>query len=122
MIFDKNYHSANSDNTYIVYQEEQDNASFVNPYNDNPYMISSLQKLKKHIKCDRKRSVIDHCLADYSTDILDQPQINNVFETELPTSKTSLANYAKSSYQKVIKDLQHIQRLIDQLGINEVRL
>lgn len=84
-------------------------------------MISSLQKLKKHIKCDRKRSVIDHCLADYSTDIVDEPQIS-IFETELPTSKTSLANYAKSSYQKVIKDLEHIQRLIDQLGINEVRL
>lgn len=122
MIFDKNYLSTNSDNSYVVYQEEQDNASFVNPYNDNPYMISSLQKLKKHIKCDRKRSVIDHCLADYSTDIVDEPQINSVFETELQTSKTSLADYAKSSYQKVIKDLEHIQKLIDQLGINEVRL
>lgn len=54
MIFDKNYLTPNNDNSYFVYQEEQDNAGFVNPYNDNPYMISSLQKLKKQIKCKKR--------------------------------------------------------------------
>lgn len=123
MIFDKNYLTPNNDNSYFVYQEEQDNAGFINPYNDNPYMISSLQKLKKQIKCKNKKSVIARCLADYSADIVERPQINTAFGSEImPASKSSLSDYARSSYQKVIKDLENLQKLIDQLSINEVRL
>lgn len=123
MIFDKNYLKPSNDSSYFVYQEEQEDTSFNNPYNDNPYMISSLQKIKRHIKCNKKKAAIDSCLADYNDQMIENPQLNHVFdidETEKP--KASLSDYAKSSYQKVLKDLDNIQKLLDQFSINEVRL
>lgn len=71
----------------------------------------------------KKKSVIASCLADYRADIVERPQINTAFGSEImPASKSSLSDYARSSYQKVIKDLENLQKLIDQLSINEVRL
>lgn len=123
MIFDKNYLRPSNDSSYFVYQEEQENTSFNNPYNDNPYMISSLQKIKQNIKCKNKQAAIETCLENYKDDIVENPQINNAFEGgELEKTKTSIGDYAKSSYQKVLKDLENIQKLLDQFSINEVRL
>lgn len=122
MIFDKNFLKTNGEDGFFIFQEEQGNSSLVNPYNDNPYMISSLQKLKQRLTCSRKQSVIDACLDDYKDDIVEQPQLNTVFETELQPERTSFADYARSSYQKVIKDLEHLQNLIDKLSINEVTI
>jgi len=123
MIFDKNYLRPSNDSSYFVYQEEQENTNFNNPYNDNPYMISSLQKIKRHIKCKKKQAAIDSCLADYKDQIVESPQLNHVFDTdEMEKPKASISDYAKSSYQKVLKDLENIQKLLDQLSINEVRL
>lgn len=108
---------------FFIFQEDQVNGSFVNPYNDNPYIISSLQRLKQRLTCKRKQSVVDRCLDDYKDQSVDNPQLNHIFETgDMQPQKSSLADYAKSSYQKVLKDLDNIQMLIDQLGINEVRL
>jgi hypothetical protein len=121
MIFDKNYLKPSNDSSYFVYQEEQENTNFINPYNDNPYMISSLQKLKNKVTCKRKKSIINECLNDYSDHIVENPQLN-LFESEEITSKASFTDYARSSYQKVLKDLENIQRLIDKLNINEVNL
>ena len=122
MIFDKNFLTPNSDSSYFVYQEEQDK-HFNNPYNDNPYIVSSLQKLKKSITCKKKKAFINHCLENYNGDLVEQPQLTNAFPpNDLQTSKSSLAEYAKSSYQKVLKDVENIQKLIDQFGINEVTL
>jgi len=123
MIFDKNYLRPSNDSSYFVYQEEQGDSSFNNPYNDNPYMISSLQKIKKHIKCKKKQAAIDSCLDNYKDQIVESPQFNHVFETdEIEKPKASISDYAKSSYQKVLKDLENIQKLLDQFNINEVRL
>ncbi|GGG66085.1 hypothetical protein [Epilithonimonas arachidiradicis] len=123
MIFDKNYLKPSNDSSYFVYQEEQENTNFINPYNDNPYMISSLQKLKKRMTCKKKQSIVNECLNDYKDHIVEHPQINHAFETEdIKPPKASFAEYARSSYQKVLKDLENIQKLIDKLSINEVRL
>ena len=73
--------------------------------------------------CKKKQSIINECLEDYRDHIVENPQINNVFETEdVHPPKASLAEYARSSYQKVLKDLENIQTLIDKLSINEVNL
>lgn len=122
MVFDKNFLKTNGEDGFFIFQEEQGNSSLVNPYNDNPYMISSLQKLKQHLTCSRKQSVIDACLNDYNDDIVEQPQLNTVFETELQPERNSFADYARSSYQKVLKDLEHLQNLIDKLNISEVTI
>ena len=123
MIFDKNYLKPSNENAYFVYQEEQENTSFNNPYNDNPYMISSLQKIKRHLKCKKKKAVIDECLDDYKDQIVDRPQLNHVFEpNDIQAPKATIADYAKASYQKVLKDLENIQKLLDQLNTHEVRL
>ncbi|RZJ37991.1 MAG: hypothetical protein EOO18_04470 [Chryseobacterium sp.] len=118
MIFDKNFLKPNNEMTYHVYQEESENTDFVNPYNDNPYMISSLRKLKNITRCKKKRSIFNACLDEYSGDAVDNPEIN-IFKTDQITSSSSFADYAKSSYQKVLKDLENIQKLIDKLDGNE---
>jgi len=64
--------------------------------------------------------VIDACLDDYKDDIVEKPQLNTVFETNLQPERNSFKDYAKSSYQKVMKDIEHLQNLIDKLSINEV--
>ncbi|SHJ88691.1 hypothetical protein [Epilithonimonas mollis] len=122
MIFDKNFLKSSGEDGFFIFQEDQGNSSFVNPYNDNPYMISSLQKLKNRISCKKKQSVIDSCLDDYKDQIVEHPQMNHVFDNDLQPQPNSFAAYAKSSYQKVLKDLEHLQNLIDQLGVNEVRI
>ncbi len=120
MIFDKNYFKPNNNIRYLVYHEDNANAGFSDPYNDNPYMLSSLQKLKNNITCKKKKRAIKECLGNYKDNIVENPQINNAFETEDSyPSKTSFAEYAKSSYQKVLKDLENIQKLIDNLECNE---
>ncbi len=122
MIFDKNFLKMAGEDGFFIFQGEQENSSFVNPYNDNPYMLSSLKKLKERITCKKKQSAIDACLDDYKDDIVETPQINSVFETDLKPERNTFAEYARSSYQKVLKDISHLQNLIDQLGINEVRI
>lgn len=119
MIFDKNFLKPNNEMTYHVYQEESENADFVNPYNDNPYMLSSLQKIKKFTHCKKKKNIIDSCLNEYSNDLVESPELNIFKSPEQITSSSSFADYAKSSYQKVLKDLENIQKLIDKLDVNE---
>lgn len=124
MIFDKNYHKPNNDIRYLVYHEDNADAGFSNPYNDNPYMLSSLQKLKNNITCKKKKRAVIQCLGNYKNDIVENPQINNVFETENMQHypKSNFPDYAKASYQKVLKDIENLQKLMEQLSINEVNL
>ena len=65
MIFDKNYLKPNNETFYHVYQEETAKSDFVNPYNDSPYLIASLQKLKKKVMCNRRKKAIEDCLNNY---------------------------------------------------------
>ena len=57
MIFDKNYLKPSNEISYHVYQEETSQNDFVNPYNDRPYLISSLQKLKNKKKKKKKKKI-----------------------------------------------------------------
>jgi len=41
MIFDKNHLKPNNDIRYLVYHEDNTDAGFSTPYNDNPYILSS---------------------------------------------------------------------------------
>lgn len=122
MIFDKNFLKTNGEDGFFIFQEEQGNGTLVNPYNDSPYMISSLQKLKQRLTCSRKLSAVDACLDEYRQDIVEHPQLNTVFDTEQQPERNSFAEYARSSYQKVLKDLEHLQTLIDKFSINEVTI
>lgn len=119
MIFDKNFIKPSNENSYHVYQEESGNADFVNPYNDSPYMISSLQKLRNKVVCKRKRKAINDCLNNYKDNMVMNPEINVFKNVSDMNTTASFADYAKSSYQKVLKDLENIQKLIDKLDINE---
>jgi len=78
MIFDKNFLKMPGDDGFFIYQGEQDNSNFVNPYNDNPYMISSLQKLKKRMTCRKKQSIVNQCLDEYKDHMVENPQLNHV--------------------------------------------
>ena len=119
MIFDKNFLKPSTESTYHIYQEESGSADFVNPYNDNPYMISSLQKLKKNLRCKKKKSIIESCLDDYRIDAVENPEIKPFQDLDQIQTTVSFADYARSSYQKVLKDLENIQKLIDKLDIND---
>ncbi|WP_028121550.1 hypothetical protein [Epilithonimonas tenax] len=119
MIFDKNFLKPNNEMTYHVYQEESENADFINPYNDNPYMLSSLQKIKNRTRCQKKKAIINACLDAYSNDLVENPEINIFKNPDQISPSSSFAAYAKSSYQKVLKDLENIQKLIDKLDVNE---
>lgn len=122
MIFDNKFLKMTGEDGFFIFQGAQEKSSFVNPYNDNPYMLSSLKRLKNRITCKRKRSAIDACLNDYKDDIVEKPQFNTVYEEGLQPERNSFADYAKSSYRKVMKDIEHLQNLIDQLSVNEVRI
>ena len=122
MIFDNKFLKMTGEDGFFIFQRAQEKSSFVNPYNDNPYMLSSLKRLKNRIICKRKRSAIDACLNDYKDDIVEKPQFNTVYEEGLQPERNSFADYAKSSYRKVMKDIEHLQNLIDQLSVNEVRI
>ena len=122
MIFDNKFLKMTGEDGFFIFQGEQEKSSFVNPYNDNPYMLSSLKRLKNRITCKRKRSAIDACLNDYKDDIVENPQFNTVYEEGLQPERNRFADYAKSSYRKVMKDIEHLQNLIDQLSVNEVRI
>ena len=122
MIFDNKFLNMTGEDGFFIFQGEQEKSSFVNPYNDNPYMLSSLKRLKNRITCKTKRSAIDACLNDYKDDIVEKPQFNTVYEEGLQPERNSFADYAKSSYRKVMKDIEHLQNLIDQLSVNEVRI
>ena len=119
MIFDKNFLKPSNENTYHVYQEESGNADFINPYNDSPYLISSLQKLRTKVICKKKRKAIEDCLENYKDDTVQNPEINVFKSVDEMNTTASFADYARSSYQKVLKDLENIQNLIDKLDMNE---
>jgi len=122
MIFDNKFLKMTGEDGFFIFQGDQEKSSFVNPYNDNPYMLSSLKRLKDRITCKRKQSAIEACLEDYKDDIVEKPQFNTVYEKGLKPERNSFVEYAKSSYHKVLKDIEHLQNLIDQLGVNEVRI
>ena len=119
MIFDKNFIKPSNESTYHVYQEESGNADFINPYNDSPYLISSLQKLKSKVVCKRKRKAINECLNNYKDDMVANPEINVFKNVDEMNTTASFADYARASYLKVLKDLENIQKLIDKLDIND---
>lgn len=122
MIFDNKFLKMTGEDGFFIFQGEQEKSSFVNPYNDNPYMLSSLKRLKNRITCKRKQSAIEACLEDYKDDIVEKPQFNTVYEEGLQPERNRFADYAKSSYRKVMKDIEHLQNLIDQFSVNEVRI
>lgn len=119
MIFDKNFLKPSNENSYHIYQEESGNADFVNPYNDSPYLISSLQKLRSKVICKKKRRAIDECLNHYKDNSVENPEINVFKNIDDMNTTTSFADYAKASYHKVLKDLENVQKLIDKLDVNE---
>ena len=122
MKFDNKFFIMTGEDGFFLFQKKKKKSSFVNPYNDNPYMLSSFIFLNNRITCKRKRSAIDACLNDYKDDIVEKPQFNTVYEEGLQPERNSFADYAKSSYRKVMKDIEHLQNLIDQLSVNEVRI
>lgn len=77
MIFDNKFLKMTGEDGFFIFQGEQEKSSFVNPYNDNPYMLSSLKRLKNRITCKRKRSAIDACLNDYKDDIVNSSDIDH---------------------------------------------
>ena len=119
MIFDKNYLKPSNETSYHVYQEESAQSDFVNPYNDSPYLIRSLQKLKNKVSCKRKRKAIEDCLENYKDDTVENPEINVFKSVDDMNTTASFADYARSSYQKVLKDIENLQKLMDKLDINE---
>lgn len=119
MIFDKNYLKPGNETSFHVYQEESAQSDFVNPYNDSPYLISSLQKLRNKVSCKRKRKAIEDCLENYKDDTVENPEINVFKSVDDMNTSASFADYARSSYQKVLKDLENIQKLIDKLDVND---
>lgn len=119
MIFDKNYLKPSNETAYHVYQEESAHTDFVNPYNDSPYLISSLHKLRDKVRCKRKKNAIEACLDNYKDDTVENPELIVFKSVDEMNTTASFANYARSSYQKVLRDLENIQTLIDKLDINE---
>ncbi|KFC19174.1 hypothetical protein [Chryseobacterium sp. FH1] len=119
MIFDKNYLKPSNETAYHVYQEESEQSDFVNPYNDSPYLISSLQKLRNKVSCKRKRKAIEDCLENYKHDTVENPEINVFKNVDDLNTTASFADYARSSYQKVLKDIENLQKLMDKLDMNE---
>lgn len=119
MIFDKNYLKPSNEISYHVYQEDTAQSDFVNPYNDSPYLIASLQKLRNKVSCKNKKKIIEDCLENYSENNVENPELNIFKSVDEMSTTASFSDYAKASYKKVLKDLENIQLIIDKLEGNE---
>lgn len=119
MVFNKNFSKTSSHTIYPIYNEEAEKADYVDPYNDSPYLISSLQKLRKKTSCKKKRKIIKEFLENYEDEIAQKPATNISTKIDDRKITSSFADYARASYNKVLKDLENIQTLLDRLDVNE---
>ena len=66
-----------------------------------------------------QKKAIEDCLNNYQQDTVENPEINIFKSLDEKSTTASFADYAKASYQKVLKDLENIHLLIDKLEGNE---
>ena len=51
--------------------------------------------------------------------MVENPEINVFKSVDDMNTTASFADYARSSYQKVLKDIENLQKLMDKLDMNE---
>ncbi|MCG2793503.1 MAG: hypothetical protein L6262_08165 [Weeksellaceae bacterium] len=75
--------------------------------------------MRKKTSCKKKRKIIKEFLENYEDEIAQKPATNISTKIDDRKITSSFADYARASYNKVLKDLENIQTLLDRLDVNE---
>jgi len=88
--------------------------SIINFSGDRSFILSSLQKIKNNTLCEIKRNIIDKFINEY-THLEGYVENDSHFLHSDGYQHTS--SYARSSYEKVLKEQEYLNRLITTLNI-----
>lgn len=88
----------------------------VNSYGVTAFLIQSLEKIKVSTHCEVIRGVIDHYIQEYILDVgnHDHTGIPDL-EAEIKMDNPSFSLYAKTAYQKVLKEEEYLNKIISKL-------
>jgi len=98
----------------IVYSEEVDSYGAA-------FLVRSLEKIKKNTGSEVLKKLIDKYIEEYKYHIKDNNReiiINGIVETSARDSSFIL--YAKTAYNKVLKEEECLSRLLDTLERNNI--
>ncbi|KMQ68503.1 hypothetical protein ACM39_08310 [Chryseobacterium sp. FH2] len=109
MIFEDDQHSVLQDKHNLSFV-----TNIINFHGDKSFILNSLQKIKNNTLCKIKRKMINRWIKDYTLH-LNQYIENEDFNSKPENYELSPA-YAKQSYNKVLKENEYLQQLMNILN------
>ncbi|ASK28934.1 hypothetical protein CEY12_01875 [Chryseobacterium sp. T16E-39] len=110
MIFEDDSHSALQDKHNLSFVK-----NIINFHGDKSLILDSLRKIKNCTLCEIKKKRIDKYISDYINSFnlsVENENLHHVSEAY----KLS-PDYARQSYQKVLKEDEYLQKLLSILNI-----
>lgn len=109
------YHKNNNQENEIIFPEG------VNPYGMTAFLVRSLEKIKQNTGSEVLKKLIDTYIGEYILHIKDFHHGNIINETaEVSVKDPSFIFYAKTAYNKVVKEEECLNKLLDILERNNV--
>lgn len=88
--------------------------NIINFTGDQSFILTSLQKIKNSTLCDIKRSTIDSFIKEYALNFNGFVENEIYFQQSENTQMSS--DYAKKSFEKVMKEQEYLNRLVNILN------
>ncbi|WP_326983976.1 hypothetical protein VUJ46_05385 [Chryseobacterium sp. MYb264] len=111
MIFENDQHSLVQDHHNLSFINMAQIISF---HGDKSFILHSLQKIKNNTLCKLKRRKVNKWIKEY-TRHLNQYIENEDFSSK-PENYTLSPAYAKQSYEKVVKENEYLENLMNILN------
>jgi hypothetical protein len=107
------YHKNNNPENEITFPER------TNSYGMTAFLMRSLEKIKRNTRSEVLKKLIDTYIGEYLFHIKDFHHGNIIHETiEVSVKDPSFTFYAKTAYNKVVKEEECLKRLLDILERN----
>jgi len=116
MIFEDQPHAVHQEMSSMPHENFKFITNIINFTGDKSFILTSLQKIKDSTLCEIKRNAIDIFIKEYALNF--DGFVENDMYSHQHESYRMCPTYAKKSFEKVMKEQEYLNRLVNILNID----
>lgn len=114
MIFEDQPHAVHQELSSMPHENFKFITNIINFTGDKSFILTSLQKIKNSTLCEIKRNTIDIFIKEYALNF--DGFVENDMHSHQHESYQMSPSYAKKSFEKVMKEQEYLNRLVNILN------
>ena len=114
MIFEDQSHAVHQEMNSMPHENLKFITNIINFTGDKSFILTSLQKIHKSTLCEIKKKTIDLFIKEYALNF-DGFVENDIYSHQAENTQLSPA-YAKKSFEKVMREQEYLNRLVNILN------